>query len=211
FVSPELNVPMSIWAPALTSRSASWRATSGFDCVSPSMRSSFAPPSAFTPPAWLTASAASWAPARHACPGSASGPVTVWSTPTLIAGAWALSTAGNPSTAAPAPATNDRRPICRLALIPVSPPAPSHAQQLARDDEPLDLVGALVDLHDLGVPHEALHRELPRVADAAEHLDRVGGDLHRRIAREALRHRRLEHGAVDPAVHEARHVVDHEA
>ena len=48
----------------------------------------------------------------------------VWSTPTLIAGAWARRTAGNPSTAAPAPATNDRRPTPAFRFIPASPLAP---------------------------------------------------------------------------------------
>jgi hypothetical protein len=42
------------------------------------------------------------------------------------------------------------------------------AEQLARDDDALDLVRALVDLHDLGVAHVALDRELPRVAVADE-------------------------------------------
>src|SRR3954447_11494571 len=50
-------------------------------------------------------------------------------------------------------------------------------ERLPRDDEPLDLGGALVDLGDLGVAVVALHRELAGVAVAAEHLDRVPGHL----------------------------------
>src|SRR5262245_26204085 len=203
-VSPELNVPMRSCAPPLTIRSASCRATSGFDCVSPSRSSSRAPPRALIPPAWLMASAASWAPRRQACPGSARGPVTVWITPTLTVGACARRTAGSPRVAspatAPAPRTNDRRPIrCAVAIEPSPCPLPE-PQQLAPDDEPLDLVRALINLHDFRVAHETLHRELPRIPDAAEDLDRVGRDLHRRVRREALRHRRLEHGAGNAAV-----------
>src|SRR4051812_32002748 len=46
------------------------------------------------------------------------------------------------------------------------------------DDHPLDLVGALEDLHDLGLAHVALDREVAGVAVAAEDLDGVGGHLH---------------------------------
>src|SRR5690349_17011229 len=56
------------------------------------------------------------------------------------------------------------------------------AQEIAGDDDALDLVGALVDLRDLGVAHEALHRILARVAVAAEDLYGVGGHLHGGIA-----------------------------
>src|SRR5262245_60592315 len=170
--SPELNAPRKSWAPAFTRRSASGRATSGFDCVSPRISSSRAPPSDLMPPAALISSAAIWAPARHAWPGSASGPVTGWITPILMVGACARRTAGNPSAetpaTAPAPATNDRRLIPFVSDIDVLLPLLSRPEQLAGDHEPLDLVRALVDLHDLGVPHEALDRELPRVPDAAE-------------------------------------------
>src|SRR5829696_3833782 len=47
------------------------------------------------------------------------------------------------------------------------------AEQRPRDDEALDLRGALVDLGDLGVAVVALGRELLRVAIAAEDLDRL--------------------------------------
>ncbi len=53
----------------------------------------------------------------------------------------------------------------------------------------LDLVRAFVDLGDLGVAHHPLDGVLADVAVAAEHLDRVGGDPHRRVAGEQLGHR----------------------
>src|SRR5215471_3769196 len=183
--SPELKAPNRIWAPAFTRRSASGRATSGLDWVSPRTSSSRAPPSALIPPAALISSAAIWAPARHAWPGSARGPVTGWITPTLTVGVCARRTAGNPRAetpaTTPAPFTNDRRSIRDLWLTDMSSPPLAQSEQLARDDHPLDLVGAFVDLHDLGVPHEPLHRELPRVPDTPEDLDRVRRDLHGRV------------------------------
>src|ERR1700734_683523 len=42
--------------------------------------------------------------------------------------------------------------------------------EVAADDEALDLVGALEDLHHLGLAHVPLDREILRVAGAAEHL-----------------------------------------
>src|SRR5262245_65998789 len=53
------------------------------------------------------------------------------------------------------------------------------AEQVAGDDEPLDLVGALEDLGHLGLPHVALDREVAGVAVAAEHLDGAGRAPHR--------------------------------
>ena len=60
-------------------------------------------------------------------------------------------------------------------------------EQLAGHHDPLHLVGALVDLGDLGVAHHPLDRVVAGVAVAAEHLDGVGGDLHRDVGGEALR------------------------
>jgi len=51
--------------------------------------------------------------------------------------------------------------------------------QGARDDKALDFAGALVDLGDFGVAHEALHVVLFHVAVAAVNLDGFGGDPHR--------------------------------
>src|SRR4051794_27607924 len=56
------------------------------------------------------------------------------------------------------------------------------------DDDALDLVGALVDLRDLGVAHVALDRVLLDVAVAAEHLDGLDGDAHRVVGGEELGH-----------------------
>src|SRR5687767_12278408 len=47
---------------------------------------------------------------------------------------------------------------------------------VARDDEPLDLRGALVDLGDLGVSEITLERHLLRVTHAAVDLHRLVGD-----------------------------------
>src|SRR5438132_12146884 len=65
------------------------------------------------------------------------------------------------------------------------------SQDLAGDDELLDLRGALVDLRDLRVAEKALYLVLARVAVAAVHLDGVGRHLHRRLAGEVLGHLRL--------------------
>src|SRR5215213_3957142 len=59
-------------------------------------------------------------------------------------------------------------------------------EEAAGDDHALDLVGALVDLGDLGVAHHALDREVLGVAGAAEELDGVGGDLHGDVGGEGL-------------------------
>src|SRR4051794_35935147 len=96
-------------------------------------------------------------------------------------------------------------------------------QRLASDDEPLDLRGALVELHDLRVAHELLDRVLLDEAVPAVDLHGVGGDLHRGVGREALGARGLQrvagalveqHGAVPRGqarqVHLRRHVGDHE-
>src|SRR5580704_16662014 len=63
--------------------------------------------------------------------------------------------------------------------------------EVAADDEALDLVGALEDLHDLGLAHVPLDGEVRGVTRAAEHLDRVGGHPHRVVCGGHLRDRRL--------------------
>src|SRR6266498_5838168 len=60
-------------------------------------------------------------------------------------------------------------------------------QEFSGDHEALDLRGALVDLVQLGVPHQLLDRVLLHVAVAAENLDGVGRDLHADVGREPLR------------------------
>ena len=59
-------------------------------------------------------------------------------------------------------------------------------QQAPRDHHALHLVGALVDLGDLGVAHHPLDREVLGVAGAAEQLDGVGGHLHGDVGGERL-------------------------
>src|ERR687895_720914 len=79
-------------------------------------------------------------------------------------------------------ATRPERSISRLTW----------EKYLPCDHEPLDLRGALVDLEQLRVAHELLDGVLLHVAVAAENLDGVRRDLHRRVRREALRERRLQ-------------------
>ena len=64
------------------------------------------------------------------------------------------------------------------------------AEQRPRDDEPLDLLGSLVELGDLRVAHHPLDRELVDVAVAPQHLDGVGGDPHRGVPGHEFTHRR---------------------
>src|SRR6202035_1736219 len=61
----------------------------------------------------------------------------------------------------------------------------------AGDHETLDLVGALVDLCDLGVAHHPLYRVLLDITVAAQDLNRLDGHGHRRVRAEDLRHRRV--------------------
>src|SRR4051794_1079635 len=96
-------------------------------------------------------------------------------------------------------------------------------QRLASDDEPLDLRGALVELHDLRVAHQLLDRVLLDEAVPAVDLHGVGGDLHRGVRGEALGvrggqrvalalvelHGRLPHEQAR-GLHVGRHVGDHE-
>src|SRR5579864_3577292 len=61
-----------------------------------------------------------------------------------------------------------------------------HVEDRACDHEPLDLARPLVDLGDLRIAVVALHRELLRVAVAAEYLDRLTGLAPRDLGREKL-------------------------
>src|SRR5262245_54598763 len=56
------------------------------------------------------------------------------------------------------------------------------ARQGPGDDQPLDLLGSLVELGDLGVAHHPLDRELVDVAVPAEHLHGIGRHPHRGVA-----------------------------
>ena len=75
--------------------------------------------------------------------------------------------------------------------------------------QPLDLVGALVDLRDLGVAHHPLDGVLVDVAVAAQHLDGVGGHLHGRVAGEELGERGEMGDLGRVVVDQLRGVVDH--
>src|SRR5438093_2969101 len=83
-------------------------------------------------------------------------------------------------------------------------------KEIASDDDTLDLVGALVDLRDLGVAYEALHRVLARVAVAAGDLHGVGGRAHGGVGGEALGHGRLQRGAGDAVIDQRGGVMHHE-
>ena len=67
-------------------------------------------------------------------------------------------------------------------------------EKVVRDDHPVDLVGALVDLRALRVAHEPLDAGLARVAGRPEQLDRVRRDPHRGVRggplRQSMRPRR---------------------
>src|SRR5438477_518100 len=86
---------------------------------------------------------------------------------------------GRAPTRDPGRRRRDRRRALGRALL--------QAQQLAVDDEPLDLARALVDLGDLGVAVVALDRELLRVPVAAEDLDRLARLAARHLRGEELR------------------------
>src|SRR5262245_27722320 len=77
-------------------------------------------------------------------------------------------------------ATTTSSPTSPRAAPPGSPACGrgSAAEDVARDDDALDLRGALVDLQELGVAHELLDRVLLGVAVAAEDLDGVGRGVH---------------------------------
>src|SRR6188472_3356231 len=69
-------------------------------------------------------------------------------------------------------------------------------EDLLRDDEPLNLRRALVDLEELRVAHQLLDRVLLDVPEAAEDLNGVRRDLDRRVGGEPLREGRLERRAL---------------
>src|SRR5690606_2454706 len=69
-------------------------------------------------------------------------------------------------------------------------------EEVAGDDDALDLRGSLVDLEDLRVAHELLHRVLGDVAVAAEDLHGVDRALHRAVRAEGLAVGRDERVAV---------------
>src|SRR5262249_52851160 len=73
-------------------------------------------------------------------------------------------------------------------------------QQMARDDELLDLRRALVDLRDLGVAEVSLDVVLLDEAVAAVDLHRVRGHPHRGFCAKQLGHRRLGSVGLSPVL-----------
>src|SRR5438270_4727731 len=86
-----------------------------------------------------------------------------------------------------------RQPAAAATLVATPLPAlpDLHPRDRARDHELLDLRGALEDVVDLRVAVPALDRELPRIAVAAEDLDRPLCHPHGDLARLELAHRAL--------------------
>ena len=85
--------------------------------------------------------------------------------------------------------------LCRLGVVGIL------LLQLAGDDGALDLVGALVDLKDLGIPHQLLHGVVLHVAVAAHDLNAVHGALHAGVGAEGLGNGGL-HGKGQALVHQ---------
>src|SRR6266545_1279665 len=76
-----------------------------------------------------------------------------------------------------------------LVVAPGTRSAVDYApQDLAGDDDPLDLAGPLADLADLGIAHHPLDRIVGGVAIAAEDLHRLGGGAHGQLGAEELGH-----------------------
>src|SRR5260221_3264312 len=84
------------------------------------------------------------------------------------------------------------------------------AKQRPGDEQTLDLVGAFVDLGDLGVAIEPLDLDTADIALTAVDLYRVGGVLDGGIAGKALRHRAFGRRP-PPGVEQQGSVLDHQA
>src|SRR5687768_1481885 len=61
--------------------------------------------------------------------------------------------------------------------------------QVPCDHYSLNFTGAFINLGNLGVPEQSLHRIVLHIAVAAEDLDRLGGHPHGGLACHELRHR----------------------
>src|SRR5215471_9359041 len=88
---------------------------------------------------------------------------------------------------------------CVLLLASLSDRDSHVLENLARDDQPVDLAGALVDLGDAGVAEVALDRILLGVAVAAVNLESLGRDPLSHLGGEELGDRRLQPVAAAPA------------
>src|SRR6185503_1247717 len=96
----------------------------------------------------------------------------------------------------PAPVTTTNFPCKRPAMNPPTSADGVDAEQLASDDELLDLRRTLGERQMAEIAIEPLHRELARIAVPAVHLDRELRDAQAGLGREELRLRGLEHGLV---------------
>ena len=68
----------------------------------------------------------------------------------------------------------------------VSAPIQLHLQQFARDDGPLDLVCAFINLRDFGITIKSLHLKTTDITGAPEYLHSIGGVLDSHICGEAF-------------------------
>src|SRR3954447_25116803 len=91
--------------------------------------------------------------------------------------------------------TSSRRPL-QNRQARAQHPARRSCEELARHDQALDLVCALIDLGDLGVAVEALDLDAADVAHAAVDLDSVRGMRDGGVRREAFGHRAFEAGGL---------------
>src|SRR5436190_13323209 len=107
-----------------------------------------------------------------------------------------------PCTRTRVPSAATRRVILLAGGVPLYPGFEASArprqEDLARDDESLDLRRSLVELEELCIAHELLDGVLLHVAVAAEDLDGVCRHLHRGVGGEAFRIRGLERRALAP-------------
>src|SRR5438132_1418506 len=109
----------------------------------------------------------------------------------------------HPFTAAPRVARRTER-VKRSALGAIK------LQQALRDDQALDLVGALSDDQHGRVAVQALHLELLREPVPAVHTQRLGDDLETGLRGEQLGHAALDVGPL-PGVFLARRIIRQEA
>src|SRR6266699_2387902 len=91
-----------------------------------------------------------------------------------------------------------------------NPTAGSYLHHFSRDDDPLHLVRALIDLERFGVAHMTLEWAARKDTLIAGQLQRVEGDLHGRVGAVQLRHRGCE-GERAPGAAEPRGAVSEHA
>src|SRR4030042_847694 len=79
-------------------------------------------------------------------------------------------------------------------------PSPFFIEFLA-DDVSLNLIGAFINLEDLGVPHHFFNRVISHIAGSPQYLDGIRGHLHGRITGKDLGHGRGLREIFGPAVY----------